>query len=156
MDDHYSPLVRPEDIPKVFAEAWNRRDPDKIASIFDEDGEFVNVVGLWWHGRKAIRKAHAYGFSRIFNESALSIETVKVKTLSPDIAVVHAKMRLTGQTPVGDVSGPKERTNIFSFVARRTGSGWSCASGHNTDVVPNMETNMVGDDGHFRSVNYRE
>jgi len=30
-----------------------------------------------------------------------------------------------------------------------------CASAHNTDVVPNMETNVVGDDGTFRAANYR-
>lgn len=43
----YSPRDRPESIPVVFVEAWNRRDPDTLASLFDEDAEFVNVTGLW-------------------------------------------------------------------------------------------------------------
>ena len=63
--------TRPEQIPSLFAEAWNRRDPDALASLFEDDAEFVNVTGLWWHDRASIRKAHAYGLERIFNESKL-------------------------------------------------------------------------------------
>jgi hypothetical protein len=32
---------------------------------------------------------------------------------------------------------------------------WLCASAHKTDVVPNMETNVVGENGAFRAANYR-
>ena len=84
----------PEEIPALFARAWNDRDPDALASLFDEDAEFVNVTGLCWHDRESIRKAHAYGLERIFNESLLAIDEMKVKLLSPDIAVVHARMTL--------------------------------------------------------------
>jgi uncharacterized protein (TIGR02246 family) len=151
----YAPLDRPESIPTVFVEAWNDRDPDALAALFDEDAEFVNVVGLWWHDREAIRKAHAYGLERIFNRSTLRLGTVRVKRLSDDVAVVHARMRLEGQTPVGAVASPQPRTNIFSFVVHRTPDGWRCASAHNTDVVPGAETNVIDEDGRFRPADYR-
>jgi uncharacterized protein (TIGR02246 family) len=154
-DVTYTPLDTPDGIPVVFVEAWNNRDPDTLASIFDEDAEFVNVVGLWWHDRESIRKAHAYGLTRIFNRSTLRLGTVRVKRLSDDIAVVHARMTLVGQTPVADVERPGTRSNIFSFVVHRTPEGWRCAAAHNTDVVPNAETNVVDDKGRFRSVDYR-
>jgi uncharacterized protein (TIGR02246 family) len=139
----------------VFTEAWSNRDPDRLASIFDADAEFVNVTGLWWHDRESIRKAHAYGLEHIFDRSTLRLVRVKVKRLSDDIAVVHARMRLSGQTPVDGVTTPQTRQNIFSFVVHRTPEGWRCASAHNTDVVPRMETNVIDDDGRLRSVNYR-
>lgn len=63
------PLETPESIPTLFVEAWNNWDLDTLASIFDEDAEFVNVVGLWWHDRASILKADAYGLERIFNRS---------------------------------------------------------------------------------------
>jgi len=63
-------------------------------------------------------------------------------------------MTLSGQTPVGTVRQPGARTNIFSFVLRRLEDRWLCASAHNTDVVPRMETNVVDDDGTFRAANY--
>lgn len=151
----YSPLDAPESIPAVFVEAWNRRDPDKLASIFDEDAEFVNVAGLWWHDREAIRRAHAYGLERIFNRSTLTLGTTRVRRLGGDVAVVHARMRLEGQTPVGDVARPGTRSNVFTFVVRKTPEGWSCAAAHNTDVVPHMETNVVDEDGRLRPADYR-
>ena len=147
--------TRPQQIPSLFAEAWNSRDPDSLASLFEDDAEFVNVTGLWWHDRAAILKAHAYGLERIFSESKLSINETRVKQLSQDVAVVHARMTLSGQTPIGKIKQPGSRTNVFSFVTRRVGDGWLCASAHNTDVVPHMETNIVDDDGAFRAANYQ-
>jgi uncharacterized protein (TIGR02246 family) len=138
----------------LFAEAWNRRDPDSLASLFEEDAEFVNVTGLWWHDRASIRKAHAYGLERIFNESTLSIDETRVRRLSEDVVVVHARMTLSGQSPVGKIKRPGSRTTVFSFVVRVVGDRWLCAATHNTDVVPKMETNVVDDDGAFRAANY--
>jgi uncharacterized protein (TIGR02246 family) len=146
---------QPEDIPRLFVEAWNKRDPDALASLFDHDAEFVNVTGLWWHDRADIRKAHAYGLERIFNASTLAVDELRVKHLSDDVAIVHASMTLTGQTAIAAIKQPGRRKSIFSFVVHRIGGRWTCASAHNTDVVPDMETNVLGDDGVFRAANYR-
>ena len=148
--------AQPEDIPKRFKEAWMKRDADMLASLFTEDAEFVNVVGLWWHNREDIRQAHAYGFEKIFGDSGLAIREIKVKELSGDIAVVHARMRLKGQTKKGKVEVPSIRQNIFSFVVQKYGEEWKCVSAHNTDIVPGAETNIIDEEGKFRSVNYRK
>jgi uncharacterized protein (TIGR02246 family) len=148
-------LEKPEDIPGAFVEAWNRRDADGIAFLFEKDAEFVNVTGLWWHDREAIRRAHAYGLSRIFSNSTLQLGLVRVKQLTADVAVVHARMRLTGQSPTRDVPQPGPRTNIFSFVVRHDGHSWRCVSAHNTDVMPGQETNIVDASGRLRAVDYR-
>ena len=140
---HQTIARRPEQLPSLFADAWNARNPDALAALFDEDAEFVNVTGLWWHDRESIRKAHAYGLERIFNESTLAVGETRVKPLRSDVAIVHARMMLSGHA------------NIFSFVVHRTGNRWLCASAQNTDVVPNMETNIIDEDGIFRSASYR-
>ncbi len=151
----YPPFDAPERLPDIWAAAWNRRDPETLAALFDEDAEFVNVTGLWWHDRAAILKAHRYGLEVIFGDSELTIGRVTVKWLRDDVAIVHARMRLTGQTPPPDGARPQPRTTIFSFVVHRNDGRWSCASAHNTDVVPGMETNLAEEDGTFRSVDYR-
>lgn len=151
----YALPQEPAGVPHAFAAAWNERDANGIAALFDEDAEFVNVVGIWWHDREAVRRAHAYGLARIFNNSTLRVGSVRVRHMSDTIAVVHARMSLTGQTPVGGVASPGARTNIFSFVVHRTPVGWSCASAHNTDVVPGMETNLADASGSLRPVDYR-
>ena len=75
-----APIGRREDVVATFVEAWNRCDPDGLATLFDSDAEFVNVTGLWWHTREEIRKAHAYGLTRIFKESVLTATDVRVKS----------------------------------------------------------------------------
>jgi uncharacterized protein (TIGR02246 family) len=149
------PPGRPDDVPAAFAAAWNARDPDALAALFDEDAEFVNVVGLWWHDRDAIRRAHAYGLARIFQHSALRVGVVRVKALGAGVAVVHARMHLDGQTAVDAVARPAARTTIFSFVVRLADGGWRCAAAHNTDVVPGAETNVIDDTGRLRPADYR-
>lgn len=144
----------PEVIPALFARAWNNRDLDALASLFDEDAEFVNVTGLWWHDRESIRKAHASRLERVFNRSTLAPGETKVKLLSPEVAVVYARMTLSGEEPAGAVTQPGPRTTIVSFVVHRAGDRWLCASAHNTDVIPNTETKVVDDAGVFGLPNY--
>ncbi len=156
MTTTYEKANEPEEIPALFVEAWMKRDANMLSSLFTEDAEFVNVVGLWWHNRKDIEKAHAYGFEKIFPDSDLVLRETTAKHLSKNIAVVHARMRLKNQTPKAEVRTPSVRQNIFSFVVQKQEGSWICVSAHNTDIVPGAETNIIDEEGNFRSVNYRK
>jgi uncharacterized protein (TIGR02246 family) len=148
-------LTSPEDVPNMFIEAWNEKNPEKLAAIFDEDAEFINVTGLWWHNRESIFEAHDYGLKVIFKDSKLSLRKSKVKYLSDNIAVVNARVHLDGQT---DIKGKKAqaRNTIFTFVVHINEEGfWTCASAQNTDVVPGQETHIVDEDGKMQAVDYR-
>jgi uncharacterized protein (TIGR02246 family) len=141
-----APHNSPEDIPASFARAWNHRDPDALASLFDEDAEFVNVTGVCWHDRESIRRAHT---GRSADTLTLEAGTTKVKRLSPDVAVVHARMTLSSETQ------PGPRTTIVSFVVHRIGERWLCASVHNTDVIPEMTTPVIDETGAFRAPDHQ-
>ena len=146
----------PEQIAFHFVEAWNDRDASRIAGLFDEHADFVNVTGLWWHDRASIERAHEYGLSRIFEHSHLEVLMHRVRSLTDDVAIVHALMRLSGQSAVDSIEKPGQRRTIFSFVVRRNDDGsWSCASAHNTDVVRGMETNVIDEHGTLHAVDYR-
>jgi len=146
----------PEDVPRLFAEAWNRRDAEAIAGLFEEKAEFVNVTGLWWHNRGDIKKAHAYGLSTIFKDSSLKVIRTKVNKVSEGVAVVLAKMRLSGQTAIHKVKQAGERRTIFTFVLQRKAGIWRCVSAQNTDIVDNMETHIRDEDGNLKAVDYRQ
>ena len=132
--------LSPELIPALFARAWNARDADAVACLFDDDAEFVDGTGLRWHGRDAIRKAHATALARGYGNAILTTDDTRVKLLSPDVAVVHARMTLSDGRAAGAVTQPDARATIASFVVHRAGDRWLCASAHNTDVIPNTET----------------
>jgi len=149
-------LKSPEDIPNTFIKAWNAKDAEKLASIFDEDAEFINVTGLWWHDQKSIFKAHDYGLKVIFKDSELSIRKTKVKYLSDTIAVVYARLHLEGQTSINGKKA-QPRNTLFTFVVHQNDDGnWSCASAQNTDIVPGKETHIIDEGGNMEAVDYRK
>lgn len=127
----------PEDIPALFARAWNARDPDALASLFDEDAEFVNVDGLCWHGRPSIREAHASRFKGVVTASTVVTGETKVKLLSPEFAVVHSRMTMSDEECAPGATQSGARSTIVSFVVHRAGERWRCAAAQNTDVVQN-------------------
>lgn len=154
--ESYSDLDHPERVPQVFMEAWNQRDAQQIATLFEPDADFVNVTGLWWTNRAAIEKAHDYGLRTIFNNSTLTIIRTKVKYLAKNIAVVHAKMKLIGQTPTPAVDNPGVRRTIFTFVVHQLDGKWSCVAAQNTDIIPTMETHVRDEQGQLSAVDYRK
>ena len=116
--------MTPSDIPAMYVRAWNARDSDALASLFDGDAEFVNGAGVCWRGREAIRNGHAALLKHVPDSSMLATDQTNVKFLVPEVAVVHAHLGETG-----------DRTAIVSFVVHRVGERWLCASAHNTDVA---------------------
>lgn len=144
----------PEDIPKLFVEYWNSRRPDLLAGLFEEDADFINVVGIWWENREDIRKAHDYGLKVIFSRSELKLGKTKVKMLGDSHAVIHARMRLSGQTPKEGSVGLRQ--NLFIFVVRERGDRWLCVSAQNTDIVAATETHIRDGQGNLIPTDYRD
>lgn len=132
-------------MPHAFAAAWAARDAAALAGLFAADADFVNVVGLWWHDRTAIERAHHYGLTTFFRDSTLRVGRVRLRELG-DTAVVQARMHLSGQiAPDGGIA--EARTNILTFVMHRAEDGWTCVTAQNTDVMPGAETQVATPDG---------
>lgn len=152
--ENYAPIHDPEQIPYRFMEAWNRYDPDGIADLFYEDADFVNVTGKWWDNKTDIWKAHDFGLRIIFQHSQLEVLKVKVKYPAENMAIVHARIQIHGQTEnKGEEAG--ERRTMFLFVAKKEGEEWLVVSAQNTDIT-GEQTNLRDADGKLRSVSYKE
>jgi uncharacterized protein (TIGR02246 family) len=148
-----SASTSPAEIPALFARAWNGRDPNALASLFEEDAEFVDVTGMCWHGRESMRKAHAGRDELAFSESTLTAGDTTVKVLSPEVAVVHSRLTHSGGQPAGPVAPAEPRTTIACFVVHRAGDRWLCASAQTTDVIPDRTTNVLHQAGELRLAN---
>ncbi len=151
-----NPLPDPEKMPEAFVAAWMDRDAGQLASRFAEDAEFVNVVGLWWHNREAIWKAHDYGLRVIFPESHLTVRQVRTRYIGQEVAIIQARFRLSGQAARSGREDPGIRFTVFTFVMQQFDKGWLCVTAHNTDQQAGKETNMVGRDGTLHPVDYRQ
>lgn len=144
--------LKPEDIPRLFTEAWNEHNARAIADLFIEDADFINVTGIWWKNNKDIFKAHNYGFKVIFPVSTLKIKNIKTRYLSDDIAIIHAGMQLSNQSDLEGNIIQGKRNNLFVFVAMNVGTHWLVHSAQNSEILPGKET-FINKDGHT-SVNY--
>ena len=119
----------------ALVDDWNRHDMKGFAELFAEDAQFVNVIGMWCRGRSEIQKQHeALHATRMRNSHLVATETA-VRLLRPDIAVLHIRWELTGDTGIDGVILPM-RQGVMSLVTVSTGGRWQIASAQNTDVVP--------------------
>jgi uncharacterized protein (TIGR02246 family) len=123
----------------AFVKAWNVHDMDALANLFDREADFVNVVGIWWQGREAIRQAHIQSHQTIFKDSTLSEDATTVKFITPDIALAHMTWTLNGHLTPDGTPGPS-RHGILSFVMKREGKDWLIRSAQNTDIIPGLKT----------------
>jgi len=69
---------------KGLEEAWNRHDMDAFSRLFAADADFVNVVGMRWVGRAAIKEAHVATHTTVFKNSRLKVGETTVMFLKPD------------------------------------------------------------------------
>ena len=130
--------MTPADVPALYVRAWNARDPDALAALFDGDAQFVDAAGAYWQGRESIREGHAARLHGVAGSSMLVAGETHVKLLLPEVAVVHAHMSLSGEAAAQSVAPSTPRPTILSFVVHRVGERWLCASAHNTDVIPDQ------------------
>jgi uncharacterized protein (TIGR02246 family) len=118
-----------------FAETWNVHDLDAMADLFSDDADFVNVAGERLHGRLRIRDVHAQRHRMQFRDSVLTIKSVVVRFLEPDIAVAHIQWDLKGDRDA-DGTSRAPRQGLMSWVVTKRQGTWRIESAHNTNVRP--------------------
>lgn len=119
-----------------LAENWNRHDITAFAALFAENADFVNVIGMHWHGRREIETKHAQTHRTIFRNSVLQIVEVKLRFLKPTIALAHARTELKGAESLREPVAPKLRRTLLTCVLMKDANRWLITAAHNTDIVP--------------------
>jgi len=120
-----------------LAESWNRHDMTAFAALFAENADFVNVIGMHWHGRQEIEEKHAQTHCTIFRNSVLQIVAVTaVRFLNPTIALAHARTELKGAESLREPVAPEVRRTLLTCVLMKDADRWLITAAHNTDIVP--------------------
>ncbi len=117
-----------------FEETWNAHDMKAMGKLFREDAEFINVVGMHWHGRDEIMAAHAAFHETVFKTRQMKTDGVETRPLGSGYAIAVATITVDGfTTPSGQVM-PKGQCRE-TFVLVKGADGWKVAHGHNVTVV---------------------
>ena|ERR1700761_3462016 len=115
-------------------EAWNRHDMDAFAMQFATDADFVNVIGMRWVARDAIKQHHVASHATIFKSSTLKVGDTTLRFLKTDVATARSVWTLSGITSESGQLVPT-RTGIFPHVLARIDGHWLIVLSQNTDIT---------------------
>ncbi|AUX39079.1 hypothetical protein SOCE26_004610 [Sorangium cellulosum] len=116
----------------AYSEAFNAHDAERLAALFVEDGDFVNVFGQWLEGRAAIQEGHARGFAAALRGSRLTFTSTRVKRLTPDLALCHVRWT-RDRTAADDDGSLPPGSGVISSVLLQQDGAWRIVSVHNTE-----------------------
>jgi uncharacterized protein (TIGR02246 family) len=120
-----------EAIVRRLEAAWNAMDPEAFASPFQEDADFVNIVGEHARGRDAIVAGHRAIFRDFYADSTTELSVMGMRLLRPGVALAHVHSTL--DAPKGPLAG--RHTAVFSMVLTEDQGRWTIAAFHNTRQV---------------------
>ncbi len=121
-----------KDVGQVIAdlmESWNIHDMHALADLFAEDASFVNVNGSWLKTRRDIEQSHKVVHASIFKNSRAEITPAKIRFPKPDVAIVHARWQITG-----DTRNPEPRHYVMTLILRKRLDGWRILAAQNAST----------------------
>lgn len=117
-----------------WSEAFSSHDAQACATRFHEDGDFVSVSGLTFHGRKAIEEHYVTVFSSTL-KGAHRVDTVKsIRFLSPTIASVDVTWEMTGSRAADGSERPLRKGLLEPVLTKEKGQ-WVITVFHETEFA---------------------
>jgi uncharacterized protein (TIGR02246 family) len=118
-----------------FEDAWAKRDMAAFRALLTEDCDWVNIVGMHWHGSDEVTEMHHMlleGRYKGVNVHTLSHEASEI---SPGVALVVQKSQLDDfTTPDGHVVKGLQTMGMMVLV-KRDGK-WLIRASQNSSIDP--------------------
>lgn len=125
--------TRLHDMVTRFRDAIVGKDAARLAELFTNEAEFVNIAAMRWSGREAIAHNHARMFAGPL-QITMDVIRVDVRFLRPDVALVAAAWK---REVANNATGPTlpPGAGELTFVATRDSGSWLFASAQNTQAM---------------------
>ena len=118
-----------------FEDAWAKRDMAAFRAMLTEDCDWVNIVGMHWHGRDEVTEMHRVlldGRYKGVNVHTLAREESEI---TPGVALVVTKTQLDDfTTPDGHVVKGLQNMGLTVLV-KRDGK-WLIRASENSSIDP--------------------
>ena len=117
----------------AFFISWNNHNFDDMKNYTTDDVDWVNVVGMWWKGRKEVQFAHQAYHNTMFKNVPLEQKQSTIRFITPDVAVVHM-VSYYGEftTPGGGKAGKTD--DMATLVFLKKNGKWLITAGENVMV----------------------
>ncbi len=121
------------EIAKKWERYWNSHNMDSMATLFATDVDFVTKSGTWIKGKEETVKHHKKNQATIFKASTWTTDSVVIKYVRPDLAIIHIGWGLMGDTHHdGTPSDP--RHGISTWVLTKQNNQWLLLAVHNVNI----------------------
>lgn len=116
--------------------SWNHHNYDDLKNYTTENTDWVNVVGMWWKGRKESQYAHQEYHNTIFKTAVCEKTSVAIRFLTKDVAIAHIFWHFSDPHPVplpdGKIPGPTDGLALLVYVKQN--GKWLMDAGENVVV----------------------
>ena len=110
-------------IPVRWQRYWNLHNTDSLATLFNDDVDFVNTSGVWMKGKVSAVNSLREKHTAKFKNSVWSTDSMRVKYLKANVAIMHVGWGLSGESDAdGKILSP--RHGIYTFVITKEDNQW--------------------------------
>jgi len=120
-------------LPATFERCWNDHNMDSMGTMLTEDVDFINVAGTWLKGKTATVYDHKDSHSMMFKNSVFTNDSVNIKYVKSDLAIIHVGWGITGDLDA-DGTPRKPRHGIFTWVVIKTKGQWLLLAVSNVNI----------------------
>jgi uncharacterized protein (TIGR02246 family) len=106
---------------------------DSMATLFATDVDFVTKSGTWFKGKEGTVNHHKKNHATIFKTSTWTADSVAIKYVKPDLAIIHVGWGISGDTHHdGTPSDP--RHGISTWILTKQDAHWLLLGVHNVNI----------------------
>lgn len=125
--------------------SWNNHNYDDMKNYTTENTDWVNVVGMWWKGRKESQYAHQAIHNTFLKTSTCEKKSVVVRFITKDVAIVHLMWQFSDRNPPQPPLPPSPDGKPVTFddlatlVFVKQNGKWLLTAGENVHIDKNAQ-----------------
>jgi uncharacterized protein (TIGR02246 family) len=116
--------------------SWNNHNYDDMENYTTENTDWVNVVGMWWKGRKESQYAHQIYHNTMFKTAVCEKKSAAIRFVTKDVAIAHVQWYYSDPNPVilpdGKKAQPSDALATLVFVKQK--GKWLMTAGENVTI----------------------
>lgn len=114
--------------------SWNNHNYDDMKNYTTENTDWVNVVGMWWKGRKESQYAHQVYHNTFLKTSVGEKKAVAIRFVTKDVAIVHVEWQFSGGEATPDGKKPAVNNDLSTLVFVKQSGKWLLTAGENVHI----------------------